>query len=103
MSDTFLPKSELKDGKYYIGSCRNAKIAVWDADNQLFWYIRYKFGTYFPEEICHPEDDDGYDLFYPKKEGTPTDLQQVDLELIKKRHAQLLERRAAYKAEQEKK
>jgi hypothetical protein len=28
-------------------------------------YWRRKFGDKFTEEINHPEDDDGYDLFTP--------------------------------------
>jgi len=79
-----LPKSALKDGAYYEGSCRNARVAVWDAEHQLFWYERYKFGTYFPENIRHPEDDDGHDLFYPTAERIgPINTGRVDLEMVK--------------------
>ena len=99
----FLPKSELVDGVYYRGRCRNATIAVWDAANNLFWYMRCKFGTYFEEDICHPEDDNGFDLFYPDHEGVPTLSERVDFEDVKRNYKDLMERREAYKTEQEKK
>ena len=38
-----------------------------NASRQCFVYLRYKFGDYFTEEINHPEDDNGFDLFYPEK------------------------------------
>lgn len=59
----FLRKEQLEIGGYYYGSCRNADIARWDGDH--FTYARRKFGNRFPEEIRHPEDDDGADLFFP--------------------------------------
>ena len=27
--------------------------------------MRQKFGSVFPEDICHAENDDGFDLFEP--------------------------------------
>jgi hypothetical protein len=61
-------KSNLKDGKSYKGSCRNATVAVWHAEKNCFTYQRTKWGNTFPEDIKHPEDDDGYDLFLPVEE-----------------------------------
>lgn len=61
-----IPKSELVVGQTYNGVCRNASKAVWK-ENGTFEYIRYKFGSAFPEEINHYEDDDGYDVFVPIK------------------------------------
>lgn len=63
-------KKDLEDGATYIGDCRNASEAVWHADKQRFTYIRHKFGSSFPEDIVHPEDDEGFDIFCPvrKKE-----------------------------------
>lgn len=72
-SDEFLPKAELEHGEYYEGVCRNAGVARWNNIIQAFVYRRYKFGTSFIEDIRHPEDDDGYDLFYPFKKTDPTD------------------------------
>jgi hypothetical protein len=61
-----IPKSELVVGETYKGVCRNAEEAVWKGD--VFEYMRYKFGTTYPEEINHYEDDDGYDVFVPCEE-----------------------------------
>lgn len=63
-----LLKSELKNGVYYYGECRNANVARWDEHNGEFIYWRYKFGDKYTETIKHFQDDDGYDLFYPTKE-----------------------------------
>jgi hypothetical protein len=67
MEDTVIPKKDLKDGQWYRGRCRHAVVAVWDLQGNRFWYIRHKFGQFFMEAICHPEDDDGYDLFVPRE------------------------------------
>ena len=63
----YIPKKDLVDKAIYEGHCRNTTEAKWNAKANLFIYIRTKFGTKFPETICHPEDDNGYDLFYPTK------------------------------------
>lgn len=78
-----VPKSALVDGATYLGFCRNASEAVWHADKRrkkylvdkglaheeywvgAFTYRRTKFNDTFLEDINHPEDDDGYDLFVP--------------------------------------
>lgn len=75
-----IPKSQLKDGYYYYGNCRNATIAKWREKDSVFVYIRYKFGYSFPETIRHFEDDDGYDLFVPIRLGTEEEIQK---ELLK--------------------
>ena len=64
-----LVKTELKHGRWYVGRCRNSRVAMWDGRRQVFIYLREKFGSIFVEEICHPEDsdgDDGFDLFMPE-------------------------------------
>lgn len=66
--DGMIRKSDLKDGKSYKGHCRNASVAVWHADKGCFTYQRTKFRDTFPEDINHPEDDDGFDLFTPIEE-----------------------------------
>jgi hypothetical protein len=73
----YLKKSELKDKTYYKGECRNASVAMWDSENQCFWYMREKFGAVFKESICHPEDDNGYDLFLPEEETQPAEFQVI--------------------------
>ena len=60
-----IPKDELIVGKTYIGDCRNANEAVWNG--KVFTYMRTKFGTTYPEDINHFQDDDGYDVFVPIK------------------------------------
>lgn len=52
-----IPKSELKAGAYYRGTCRNSTIARWSGD---FFYI---LNDGFFEEICHRDDEDRYDVF----------------------------------------
>ena len=66
-----IPKSELVHGAYYYGRCRNASIARWNAGVQRFVYWRSKFGELFVEEICHPEDDQLFDVFVVEKEIDP--------------------------------
>jgi len=58
-----IAKKDLEDGATYVGTCRNASKAVWHADKQRFTYIRHKFGSSFDEDIVHPEDDEGFDIF----------------------------------------
>lgn len=60
-----IPKEQLIDGETYIGDCRNASEAVWNG--KTFTYMRTKFGTTYPEDINHFQDDDGYDVFVPIK------------------------------------
>lgn len=57
-----IPKTELVDGAYYHGSCRNASIARWNAAEQQFYHWRNKFGWYV-ETISAPEDEQYYDVF----------------------------------------
>lgn len=59
-------REDLRDGVWYAGLCRNASLAVWDAEKGVFWYLRWKWhGPPFAESIHHLADDDGYDLFVP--------------------------------------
>lgn len=60
-------KADLVDGAYYKGHCRNARVARWFAKQHRFTYWREKFGTTFLEDINHPADDMGWDLFYPSE------------------------------------
>ena len=50
-------------GAYYKGTCRNATEARWNADKELFYHWRYKFGSWFIETIHCPEDEERYDVF----------------------------------------
>ena len=60
-----IPKSELKIGHKYLGTCRNANEATWNGKH--FIYQRTKFKSTYDESINHFEDDNGYDLFVPIK------------------------------------
>lgn len=66
-----IPKSELRHGAYYRGSCRNATIARWNAEKQLFYHWRTKWGLIFLETIKHRDDDDRYDVFDAFEEIPP--------------------------------
>jgi hypothetical protein len=58
-----LPKTELVDGAYYIGRCRNATVARWSAPHDCFFHWRVKFDRIFVEEIKHPIDENYFDVF----------------------------------------
>jgi hypothetical protein len=81
-----LAKSELTHGQYYRGRCRNTSVARWCASTKsghpVFLYVRRKFGDAFVEEIQHPEDDRGFDLFYPFEVTEPTEDQRVSDETL---------------------
>ena len=70
-------KLDLEDGAYYRGYCRNATVALWSASKSCFTYMRQKFDQRFPETICHPEDDNGFDLFIPLERATPQENEIV--------------------------
>ena len=60
-----ISKSDLLHCRYYLGVCRNSHVAKWDRKKEKFFIIRTKFDKVFAEEINHPEDDEGWDLFIP--------------------------------------
>jgi hypothetical protein len=78
-----VPKSELKDGHYYWGTCRNAYQAIWNSEKNCFYYWRTKFGTAFVESINHPEDDNGFDLFLPIEEVVTEDIIEITQEMMR--------------------
>lgn len=63
-----IPKSELRDGAYYVGAHRCTKVAVWHESRDAFVYLEYSMGSYGASESKHPEDDDGWALFVPFRE-----------------------------------
>ena len=70
-----IAKKDLIHGAYYWGSCRNAQTARWNGITEKFVYWRHTFGKRYVEDINHPEDDNGFDLFVPTEEvtcGTPS-------------------------------
>lgn len=78
----FVRKSDLIDGEYYYGYCRNSTCARWSETKDEFEYVRHKFGSTFTDSINHPEDDNGYDLFIPLFRCHPTknDLVEGDVD-----------------------
>ena len=65
---TIIPKSELKDGGYYLGKTyqRGMPIGLWDAHKNVFQCIKPpQFGQFCIYEMHHIEDDDGFVCFEP--------------------------------------
>lgn len=58
-----LSKEVLVDGAYYIGRCRNATVARWNAKQGSFFHWCVKFGRIYIEEIKHPIDEEYFDVF----------------------------------------
>jgi uncharacterized protein (DUF433 family) len=52
-----LPRDRLVHGRYYVGRCRNATVARWNADERCFFHWREKFGRIFVETIKYPTDE----------------------------------------------
>lgn len=72
-----IAKADLKHGAYYAGRCRNAQVARWDANFQVFLYWRSKLGHRMRESIRHPEDLIGFDCFIVDRQiEEPADLDQ---------------------------
>lgn len=72
-----IPKEQLVHGEYYFGRCRNANIARWNADKQLFYHWRTKFTFTFIEAISCPEDEARFDVFVAERILTPTEMETV--------------------------
>jgi hypothetical protein len=66
VEDRYVPKiakADLVHGAYYAGRCRNANIARWNAERERFVHWRTKFKFEYTEEICHPDDEEYFDVF----------------------------------------
>jgi hypothetical protein len=63
-----IPKKDLKDGHYYLGEHRNARIARWDEAKNRFFYWRTKFTWCFEDECEHFEEFSPFALFVPIRE-----------------------------------
>lgn len=70
--DSWIKKENLVTGAWYKGRCRNADYAQWNGTQ--FVYLRHKFGFSFLEEIEHPEDDRGFDVFFPFAKADEKDV-----------------------------
>ena len=85
MNRAHIPKPELIHGFYYQGHCRNAEVARWNAEIQKFIYRRHKFGQTFLEDICCPEDDQVWDVFYAEAVIPPKDVtEDISFEVYKR-------------------
>ncbi len=61
-----IPKSNLRDGCYYLGICRGAPVARWNAGLEKFQFLKESMKwVKLASPIPHPEDDDGFDFFIP--------------------------------------
>jgi len=58
-----LPKCLLQHGHYYVGRCRNAAVARWNANQQCFYHWRQKFDRICIQKLKHPVDELGFDVF----------------------------------------
>lgn len=81
-----LRKEQLRDGRCYWGICRNARVARWSAEHQLFFHQRKKFEHWYVESIPHPIDQKttelfgkvvGFDIFVPWVEVEPLDFERI--------------------------
>ena len=61
-------KKDLKKDCYYVGTCRNTRIAVWNGDKFIF--IGYQFSRPYIESINYYGDviNDNRDGFIPIRE-----------------------------------
>jgi hypothetical protein len=69
-----IPLIDLVDGQWYYGDYRNANLAKWDSQEQVFHHLRYKFG-YRWDTCNHFENDDRFALFTPLRLATPDEVQ----------------------------
>jgi len=65
-----IQKKDLKDGHYYLGDHRRAKIAKWVEGENRFHYWRVKFNQCFIDKCEHFEDYSIYSVFVPINEVT---------------------------------
>jgi hypothetical protein len=78
-----LPKSELVDGYYYSGHCRNASVARWSDKHQSFFHWREKFGSKFIEEIKHEDDEQKFDVFKARERYIPEAHEEIEIPEVK--------------------
>ncbi|MGD0696891.1 MAG: hypothetical protein ABSA41_20835 [Terriglobia bacterium] len=85
-AEDMVPLGLLEHGAYYFGTCRNARVARWNADTQRFVYVRVKLGEVFPEEIGYWVDaksgEKRFDEFRPfgKLDSPPFEIQMTATE-----------------------
>lgn len=62
-----IPKDKLISGGWYIGQSRNCSIGQWFSKPGKFYFIKYKMGGKYVDDIPHFQDDNGFDVFVPFK------------------------------------
>ena len=62
-----IERSLLQDGSYYVGLCRNATVARWNAKESRFYHWQLECGSLCVETIRHPEDETRFDVFSPMR------------------------------------
>ena len=60
-----IPEAKLQHGVYYVGVCRNANIARWNAHDKQFYHWREKFGRVFVETTDLWDPQGTFDGFVP--------------------------------------
>lgn len=75
--EPIIPKENLEHGAYYEGKCRNANVARWNAERQLFYHWRNKFGNEFVETIECPEDEKHFDVFVAEKKVDANTVREI--------------------------
>ena len=75
----YIPKTEMKDYRWYHGICRNTKLAMWNPEIGKFIHLRNKFNQWFKEEIEHFDDvkEIRLDGFVPVKEVEELDFKEL--------------------------
>jgi len=70
-----IPMKNMEEG-YYLGSCRNSKVAYWDPMSKMFKHTKSSFNFTYIERIPHLEEIGySFDLFIPIRK---LDISEVD-------------------------
>lgn len=77
----YIKKEDLEEWAYYIGHCRNARIAMWAKGK--WWYLRSKFNDIFAATVEAMEDFEGFDVFVPVKKIDTEGLTEAAYKIYK--------------------
>lgn len=75
-----ISKKDLVHGQYYVGRCRNASLARWDGNREVFVHWRTKFMDTFLEDIKCPEDDKLYDVFVVQRLAEQDEIIEIPID-----------------------
>lgn len=74
-----IPFANLQHNQWYYGDYLNSELGRWDAVDQVFHHLRYKWG--YQWDTCkHYEQDNGFALFTPIRLATPQEI-EAEVEL----------------------